>query len=146
MAIRQFLRSLALVCAVAVAGLHAQEKVQFPSLDTWGFSEPLTIDGYLFKPKTDKRYSLVMLFHGCGGALNSRGEIADERFLEVASMLNGMGYGVLLVDSFNPRGEISICSTPLKDRKIGASQRWMDAFGALAWARARPEQIGRAHV
>ena len=47
------------------------------------------------------------------------------------------GYAVLLVDSFNPRGFRTICTT--RDRPITAEEdRPYDAYAALAWLRRQP--------
>jgi dienelactone hydrolase len=123
----------------------AQEKVQFPSLDHWGGAQRLPIDGYLYKPKGKERFTVVAMFHGCSGAIGKNGRIT-ERFREMAALLNGMGYGVFLVDSFNPRGEQEICTTPIKARSIHEEQRWLDAYGAIEYLNTRsdvvPQRIG----
>jgi dienelactone hydrolase len=122
---------------------QAQEKVQFPSLDRWQGSERLVVDGYLYKPAAEGRFVSLVMFHGCAGALGKNGRIT-QRFRDTAKLLNGMGYGVLLVDSFNPRGERQICTVTPKARAIQEEQRWLDAYGAIeylntrsTWCRAR---------
>lgn len=134
-----FVAALALALA-AVAAAQAQEKVTFPSLDNWDSNSPLPIDGYLYKPKGKERYTAVVMFHGCSGALDRRGKVTS-RFRNMAALLTGMGYGVLLVDSFNPRGESEICTTPIKARSIKEEQRVLDAFGAIDYLNKRPDVI-----
>ena len=130
--------------AVLAAGLslasQAQEKVQFPSLDRWQGSDRLVIDGYLYKPATEGRFVSLVMFHGCAGALGTNGRIT-QRFRDTAKLLNGMGYGVLLVDSFNPRGEWQICTVTPKARAIQEEQRWLDAYGAIEYLNTRPDVV-----
>ncbi len=136
------LAALALLAGLALLSLpsQAQEKVQFPSLDSWTGTSPLMIDGYLYKPKGKERFTAVAMFHGCAGALGRNGKVTS-RFRSMAALLNGMGYGVLLVDSFNPRGEREICTTPIKARSILEDQRWLDAFGAIDYLNTRADVV-----
>lgn len=129
----------ALICALALP-CAAQEKVQFPSLDHWQGTERLLIDGYLYKPAGEGRFAVVVMFHGCAGALGKNGRIT-QRFRDTAKLLNGMGYGVLLVDSFNPRGEKQICTVTPKARAIQEEQRWLDAYGAIDYINARDDVV-----
>jgi dienelactone hydrolase len=129
--------------AFAAAGTHAQEKVQFPSLDLWGGTTPLPIDGYVYKPRGNGPFPALVMFHGCSGALARNGRVS-QRFRDLAQLLSGMGYLVLLADSFNPRGTQEICTTRPKAREIQESQRWLDGFGALNYLATRPDvQPGR---
>ena len=131
---------IVLVCLL-FASFHclSQEKVQFPSLDKWKGEERLVIDGYLYKPNKPK-FAAIAMFHGCSGALGRSGAITS-RFRAMAELLTGMGYGVLLVDSFNPRGEREICTTRIKSRDIQEDQRWLDAFGAIEYLGTRPDVL-----
>lgn len=137
-----------LATAVALAALAwclalpclAQEKVQFPSLDRWQGSERLVLDGYLYKPEAQGRFVALVMFHGCAGALGKNGAIT-QRFRDTAKLLNGMGYGVLLVDSFNPRGERQICTVNPKARAIQEEHRWLDAYGAIEYLNARADVV-----
>jgi len=130
--------SALLLCAAGLA--QAQEKVQFPSLDKWQGNAPLTIDGYWFKPAGKEKSAAIAMFHGCAGGLDKKGQIGA-RFREMAELLNGMGYGVLLIDSFNPRGTREICTTRPNQREIHEEQRWMDAFGAIDYLNSRPDVL-----
>ena len=136
-------------CIVLVAILSLQsrsslaqtpEQVRFPSLDNWNGTQPLMLDGYLFKPANKERYAVVTMFHGCAGALSKKGKIT-KRFSDMAGLLVDMGYAVLLVDSFNPRGTREICTTPPKQRTIFSKQRWLDAYGALTYLNTRTDVI-----
>jgi dienelactone hydrolase len=128
-----------LACAMAWP-CAAQEKVQFPSLDRWQGTERLVLDGYLYKPAAESRFVVLVMFHGCAGALGRNGAIT-QRFRDTAKLLNGMGYGVLLVDSFNPRGERQICTVTPKARSIQEEQRWLDAYGAIEYLNTRADVV-----
>jgi dienelactone hydrolase len=135
--------AIKLACAallLAAGATQAQEKVQFPSLDKWKGEAPLTIDGYLYKPAGKDKYAAIAMFHGCAGALDKNGRITS-RFREMAAVLGEMGYGVLLIDSFNPRGTREICTTRPRQREIHEEQRWMDAFGAIDYLNTRPDVL-----
>jgi len=129
----------ALLCGLAMPCL-AQEKVQFPSLDRWQGSERLVLDAYLYKPQAEGRFVALVMFHGCAGALGKNGAIT-QRFRDTAKLLNGIGYGVLLVDSFNPRGERQICTVTPKARAIQEEQRWLDAYGAIEYLNTRDDVV-----
>jgi dienelactone hydrolase len=124
-------RSSGWLCALAACliatNAAAQEKVTFPSQDLWGGQEPLQIDGYMYKPKGRSSFAALVMFHGCAGAIGSNGKVT-QRFRDMANLLTDMGYGVLLVDSFNPRGVSEICTTAVKAR---------DSVGWMAMAPSR---------
>lgn len=114
------------------------EKVTFPSLDQDAGHQPLMIDAYLFKPVQQDNYRVVVVFHGCAGLFTKKGAIS-QRFHDIAMLLNQMGYGALLVDSFSPRDTKEICTTPLSKRVIHNEQRWLDAYGALDYLATRQD-------
>lgn len=131
----------------ATTSLPAPQLVHFASLDNWRGEQPLALDGYLYQPPENASapHAMVVMFHGCAGALTRDGRISG-RFREMAQLLQQAGYGVLLVDSFTPRGAREICTTPPRQRTIFEKQRWLDAYGALAYLNARsdvaPGRIG----
>lgn len=134
-------RMLAALALYALAGFcFAQEKVQFPSLDRWQGKAPLVVDGYLYRPQENGPHVAIVMFHGCSGALGKNGAVT-QRFRDTAKLLNGMGYSVLLVDSFNPRGERQICTTTPTAREIKAEQRWLDAYGAIDYLNTRDDVV-----
>lgn len=138
--IRNIAASLAVVFFSCLTHAAPMERVQFASLDKWEGDQPLTVDGYLFKPDGKEKYAAVVMFHGCSGGLTKSGKISS-RFQNMAQLLNGMGYGVLLVDSFNPRGEREICTTKPKNRTIFSKHRWLDAYGALVYLNGRADVL-----
>lgn len=137
MSIRNAIAVLSLALVAALAPLHAAradepESVNFPSLHR----DKTVLKGFLLKPGGPGPFPTVALFHGCSGPITARGRIAArERFW--MELFVEEGYAVLLVDSFNPRGFRTICST--RDRPITAEQdRPYDAYAALKWLRAQP--------
>lgn len=138
--------ALVLVLGGAMLGVAQGEPVQpeqlrFPSLDKWKGDQALTLDGYLFKPAGAAPFPAVVMFHGCAGALSVKTGRITSRFTNMAHLLNEMGYAVLIVDSFNPRGVSQICTTPLADRDIKNRHRIRDAYGALQYLNSRPDIV-----
>ncbi|MDH1521048.1 dienelactone hydrolase family protein [Achromobacter mucicolens] len=117
------------------------EQVSFPSLDKGKSGGALTLDGYLFKPASREPLPAVVMFHGCAGAISVNTGRITSRFTNMAQLLNDMGYAVLIVDSFNPRGVKQICTVPLADRDIKNRHRIMDAYGALQYLNSRPDIV-----
>jgi dienelactone hydrolase len=131
-------------CGIASA---ASTQVRFPSLDDNGAGQPATmLDGFLFLPLGDARHPAVIFLHGCSG-LGIAGAI-DPGELEWwagemawAAELNRLGYAVLMVDSYAPRGIVNTCSLRVTD-----SARWFDlmekrkrdARGALSYLQSQP--------
>lgn len=128
---------LAISSTTAVA---APEKVRFSSLDQGADGKPLVLDGYWHRPAGRVRFPAVVMLHGCSGALSKSGKIT-ERFATMAQLLVDAGYGVLLVDSFNPRGTREICTTARNRRQIQPEHRWRDAYGALHYLSNRPDVV-----
>ncbi|WP_240632143.1 dienelactone hydrolase family protein [Alcaligenes faecalis] len=117
------------------------EQLSFPSLDTWKGDQALMLDGYLFKPAGQAPFPAVVMFHGCAGALSAKTGRITSRFINMAQLLNEMGYAVLMVDSFNPRDVSQICTTPLADRDIKNKHRILDAYGALQYLNSRSDIV-----
>lgn len=85
-----------------------------------------------------KRRPAVVLLHGCGGAFDSQGKLFT-RTQRYASLLNNEGWHVLVLDSYGPRGERSVCKQRTGHRRITQLQRRRDVFGALAWLAERSD-------
>ena len=137
-AIRQF---LFIACAVAlVVRAHAAPleairtlEVSFPSaepgvvLTAHWTAPPVTADGA----------PAIIALHGCDGLPTDRSRVGYPRN-RYTKMLRDAGAGVLYVDSFGPRGEVSICAQKVSDRKIFDDNRRMDVAGALQWLAKQP--------
>ena len=105
----------------------AEEKVQFPSLD----APTTSLDGYLFRPASPGRRPAIVFMHGCGGLLTASGKLMS-RERDWAIRLNRLGYAVLMVDSFTPRGSGQMCA-PSTFRESIHLARPKDAYGALRY-------------
>ena len=82
----------------------------------------------------------VIGLHGCNG-LYVRGELgARER--SMTELLRQRGYHVFLPDSFTPRGLRELCTVPMEQRAMRASDRRADVHAALDWLAAHPEVDG----
>lgn len=123
---------LALATILCAGGVQA-ETITYPSLGT---GKPIKAE--LFEPGSAGPHPAVVLFHGCGGLWNRRGQLSA-RQAEMARHLVRIGYVVLIPDSFRSRGEEEVCSQPLRERPVTHDDRRGDALGALAWLRARPD-------
>lgn len=121
--------------------VRVPELVRFPSLDTWQGQAPLMLDGYFFSSPQAQPSAAVVLLHGCAGALSAKTGRLTGRFTQMASLLNEMGYAVMVVDSFNPRGVPEICTTPIVDRDIRNHHRLLDAYGALQYLNGRADIV-----
>ncbi len=132
------------VCAAALLMLclavpaMAQQAVQLPSLESTG-GLPVQLPGHWFlAPQAAARAPAMVLLHGCGGAVNGRGQLTL-RLTEYAQRLNALGVHVLVTDSLTPRGETELCTQKNGTRKVTQLQRRRDALGALAWLAAQPQ-------
>ncbi|MGB7859555.1 MAG: dienelactone hydrolase family protein [Acidimicrobiia bacterium] len=87
-----------------------------PGLDT---GKPVTLDGTLTIPPTDRPVPAVIITHGCGGMGGAeRGWVDD---------LVDAGYAVLLLDSFTGRRIVTACSGT---RTINVSSIVVDVYRA----------------
>ena len=144
-----YLIALILFCGgYSSAAQDAHSVVHFPSLDDNESRRPATmLAGHLFRPLDDSRRPALVFLHGCGGLIGSRG--LDDREASWAGELNRLGYAVLMVDSYAPRGIGNTCSLRVSDPGQWMSlmqRRERDAYGALRFLLAqpfvRPDRIG----
>jgi dienelactone hydrolase len=84
----------------------------------------------------EQQRPVVLALHGCGGLYATlgvrRGQL-NARHDGMAQLLRAQGYSVMFPDSFNARGEQSICTQKMRARKIKQSHRRDDVTGALTW-------------
>jgi carboxymethylenebutenolidase len=132
------------MCGAAAAA--APETVQFMSADG---STRLT--GYVFAPAAPGRYPAVVMLHGRAGPYSSlkRGQHNADALTMRHKMWGRFwaerGYVAIHVDSFGPRGygdgfgKHSYNSRPLEVSE--QSVRPLDAYGALAYLRSRPDVV-----
>jgi dienelactone hydrolase len=110
-----------LMCAAAAALFSggqavAQEKVSFPSTDgDLKGGTPTQITGYLYKPTGSGPFAAVVSMPGCDGVLGESDDILGKKgeihplYGQWGEILSRAGYIVLLVDSYQPRGQGSQC-------------------------------------
>jgi carboxymethylenebutenolidase len=132
--------------AVAAENGPAPERVTFMSAD--GHT---TLVGYVFKPThmSAPRVPAVVMMHGRSGAYSTRANgVYDATTLSARHNAWGhewarTGYIAVLVDGFGPRGypqgfgRFSYSTRPAELSEV--TVRPLDAAGALAWLRARPD-------
>ena len=138
----------AIAWGAASASAHMPERVTFPSADG-----KTNLVGYLFRPEPgpSPRVPAVVMMHGRAGAYSSAAKGTYD-----ASTLSGRhkawghlwtqaGYIAILVDGFGPRGypqgfpRFSYKSRPADVDEV--TIRPLDAYGALAYLRSRPDVI-----
>src|SRR5579871_1089474 len=124
------------------------ERVTFPSADG-----KTTLVGYLYRPArmSAPRVPAVVMMHGRAGAYSSRANgVYDASTLSLRHKAWGKawadaGYIAVLVDDFGPRGypqgfgRFSYENRPAELNEV--TVRPLDAAGALAWLRTRPDVI-----
>jgi len=92
-------------------------------------SSPRPLEGLLALPPGPGPFPAVILLHGCGG----RASIQETW----ARRLNEFGYAALILDSFGPRGVVSVCA-PAKQPLVTPSDRAGDVIGAAVFLRELP--------
>jgi dienelactone hydrolase len=122
-----------LSCGPALA---AETKVTFPSAVS-GEVIPATF----ITPNGTGPFPAIVIVHDCSG-LGPNSSHAPDRWQKE---LVPQGYAVLLPDSFSPRGlPAGVCTEPAQRGRVADPYiRAADAYGALAWLRARPDIDGR---
>ena len=146
---RRFVVSLplsAILFAFVIPAHALPDAVTFPSLDG-----ATRLTAYLYKPSTPGPWPSVVMMHGRSGPYSSAAK--DKYTAATLSQRHSMwgefwaarGYAALLVDSFGPRGHpggfergtYNERPSDVNEQKI----RPLDAYGALAWLRARGDII-----
>jgi dienelactone hydrolase len=114
----------------------AQERVSFPSLDGAG-NAPVVLTGYFFAASISPAPAIAM-FHGCGGAYDKGGALTT-RMRDYATLFNGLGMHVLVVDSLTARYEKELCTQRVGKRRVTQANRRLDALGAVAYLAERQD-------
>lgn len=132
---------LTLCAATPAVASDAAQRVQIASLPQQD-GQPLTLSGYWFPAASSaeaKARPVVLLLHGCGGALGRQADQLSQRMHEYRALLNQEGWHVLVLDSLSPRGERELCTQRIGSRQVTMRERRRDTLGALQWLAARPE-------
>jgi carboxymethylenebutenolidase len=145
--------AIAVVLFTIAFGLAAQDREPTPDRLNFMSADGRTmLLGYLYKPSTlAGRVPAVVMMHGRAGAYSERSNgVYDARTLSLRHKAWGRewaeaGYIALLVDGFGPRGYAqgfprhSYESRPAELNEV--TVRPLDAYGALAYLRSRPDVI-----
>ena len=125
------------VALVNAAGLAASETPVVIASAVSGEKIPATLRA----PEGPGPFPAVVIVHDCSG-LGPRSSGAPARW---ADELVHQGYAVLMPDSFTPRGfPAGVCSEPYERSRVANGEvRAADAYGALAYLRARPDIDGK---
>jgi len=125
----------------------APETIRFPSADG-----TTSLVGFLFLPDGPGPHPAIVLLHGRSGPYSSlaRGVYTaatlSGRHLAWGRFWQEQGYVALLVDSFGPRGyPAGFPRDSYRQRPAAVSEqavRPLDAYGALAYLRARTDVMG----
>ena len=97
----------------------------------------LMLPAYWFKADSQEPRPVVIALHGCGGALDAKGQL-NPIWRRYAGYFNAERMHFVVLDSFSPRGQTSICATPSKRRSVHEEDRREDVFAAIAWLAGRP--------
>lgn len=135
--IARFVRALAWLFALAPAAAAAYEVqwVEFAALKPFN-DEPVVLSALEFRPKGSGPFPAIVLLHGCGGLYTPSGYVTNA-YRYWAELLAEDGYVALLADSFNPRGQRSICEQQ-KRTILESRERVEDAYAAARWLSAQP--------
>ncbi len=140
---------LSIVAACFGARAETPERVTFPSKD--GKTQLI---GYVFKPDRmpQARVPAVVMMHGRAGAYSTQAEdvydasTLSQRHRQWGQLWAKSGYIAVLVDGFGPRGYPSGFPRFSYERRPPevdeVSIRPLDAYGALAYLRTRPDVLG----
>jgi len=138
--------TLLLWSGLAVHAAGPPERVAIPSLDG-----TTTLTGYLFVPATPGPWPAVVMLHGRAGPYSTAAKgTYDASTLSARHRTWGWfwaerGYLALHVDSFGARGHpagFPIGSYANRPAEVNEQTvRPLDAYGAAAWLRARPDVI-----
>jgi dienelactone hydrolase len=112
------------------------EEVSFPSRDAdLTNAAPTQLTGLLFRPIGEGPFPAIVALHGCGALLVNGGLGAHHR--DWALRLKGLGYVVLMPDSFAPRGVTEVCTLKNSPVRPG-EERVRDTYGALVYLQSLP--------
>jgi len=126
---------LLLAASAARAASYEVTWVEFPALREFD-GAPVELSALMYRPQGPGPFPALVLLHGCGGMYTNSGYItASYRYW--AELLALEGYIALLVDSFNPRGQRSICDQQ-KRTILQSRERVEDAYAALQWLNQQP--------
>ncbi len=121
------IKSIGLLAGLLLVASCASTRASFPTKSLGSpYPNPKIVSGLLFAPEGEGPFPAVVLLHTCGGLRSHVTEVWP-------AFLTGLGYVVLAVDSYGPRG-VSSCTQLAGDKLYQAE----DAFGALQYLAGLP--------
>lgn len=120
------------LCAGLWPWLSVHAQVQIPAQ-----GGELALPAYWFKVDAQEPRPAVIALHGCGGALDAKGQL-NPIWRRYAGYFNAERMHFVVLDSFSPRGQTSICATPSKRRTVHEEDRREDVFAAISWLARQP--------
>lgn len=127
------IRFLSILLLLGSAMPAVANRVQIPSGD-------LKLTGEYMTP-VRSGMPAVLVLHGCGGLYSKTGEVGS-RMWRMGNLLQEMGYAVLYLDSFSPRGVKQVCTSRKSARAVTPKMRADDAEVAIQWLRSRRDVDG----
>lgn len=134
----------------SVEAKNSEELSPFQQVDIDGLKssglfsgEPLKIKGYVLEAGTGTgtKGPAAVLSPSCGGPLGPSGLVRPS-YSAMARMLKEMGITSVLVDGFNPRGRVEVCTQNPKVRSIDTDTRIKDSLAGLRYLRGRADIDG----
>ena len=114
--------SLLTGCAVSETGLNASP-ASLPLVSKMHPGEvvvpgsDLDLTGFLYRPVSRGRHPAMLQLHGCSGLRNATG-MPNESYRFWAEHWVRLGFIVLVLDSFTPRGEKEICTQNARNIRV----------------------------
>jgi dienelactone hydrolase len=89
------------------------------------------LTGFLFRPAAPGIHPAMLQLHGCAGFRNAAGT-PNESYRFWAEHWVRLGFVVLILDSFTPRGEKEICTQNVRRIRVSV-ERVRDAYAGLSY-------------
>ena len=120
------------LCAGLWPWLAAQAQIEIPAQNS-----SMMLPAYWFKANAQEPRPAIIGLHGCGGAMDGKGQL-NPIWRRYAGYFNAERMHFVVLDSFSPRGQTSICATSSKLRTVHEEDRREDVFAAIAWLARQP--------
>lgn len=91
----------------------------------------VALTGFLYRPASPGAHPAMLHLHGCGGFRNAAG-MPNESYRLWAVHWQQLGFVVLILDSFTPRGEKEICTQNFRKIRVDV-ERVRDAYAGLSY-------------
>lgn len=95
------------------------------------------LTGFLYRPAIPGIHPAMLQLHGCSGFRNAAGS-PNESYLFWAEHWVRLGFVVLILDSFTPRGEKEICTQNARKIRVNV-ERVRDAYAGLSYLAGRAD-------